>query len=58
MSSQRTTARPDRTNLLLIVWIMVFLVVGLFGSYEVYTGVRETVASWETTGPFQPNPTR
>ena len=61
MSSQRNTARearPDRTNLLLVVWVMVFLVVGLFGSYEVYTGVRETVANWETTGPFQPNPTR
>ncbi len=58
MSSQRTAARPDRTNLLLIVWILVFLAVGLFGSYKVYTGVRETVASWETAGPFQPNPTR
>jgi LCP family protein required for cell wall assembly len=70
MSSQRTAARasrpsgparearPDRTNLLLIVWIVVFLAVGLWGSYQVYTGVRETVANWETTGPFQPKPTR
>jgi polyisoprenyl-teichoic acid--peptidoglycan teichoic acid transferase len=61
MSSQRNAARearPDHTNLLLVVWIMVFLVVGLFGSYKVYTGVREAVAGWETTGPFQPNPTR
>jgi LCP family protein required for cell wall assembly len=61
MAPQRNTARearPDRTNLLLVVWVLVFLVVGLFGSYEVYTGVRESVASWETTGPFQPSPTR
>ncbi len=69
MSSQRTAvrasrqpsparARPDRTNVFLIVWMIVFLAVGLFGSYQVYTGVRETVANWETTGPFQPNPTR
>ena len=69
MSSQRTEvrasrqpsparARPDRTNVFLIVWMIVFLAVGLFGSYQVYTGVRETVANWETTGPFQPNPTR
>ena len=69
MSSQRTAARasrqtdparahPDRTNVFLVVWIVVFLAVGLFGSYQVYTGVRETVANWETTGPFQPSPTR
>ena len=69
MSSQRTAVRasrqpgpahphPDRTNVLLVVWMIVFLAVGLFGSYQVYTSVRETVANWETTGPFQPNPTR
>jgi len=43
---------------LLLVWITVLLAVGLFGSYQVYTGVRQVVANWETTGPFQPHPTR
>jgi LCP family protein required for cell wall assembly len=61
MSSQRAAKRaqrPDRTKLLLAVWMVVFLAVGLFGSYQAYTGVRQAVADWETTGPFQPNPTR
>lgn len=61
MSSRRTAIRiqgPSRTNLLLAVWIVVFLAVGLFGSYQAYTGVRQVVADWETVGPFQPNPTR
>jgi LCP family protein required for cell wall assembly len=40
------------------VWLTVFLAAGLFGSYEVYTSVRDVVSNWETTGPFQPNPTR
>jgi LCP family protein required for cell wall assembly len=61
MFSQRKAVRakrPDRTNWLLIVWVVVFLTAGLFGSYQAYTGVRTAVADWETTGPFQPNPTR
>jgi LCP family protein required for cell wall assembly len=61
MSSRRGAARearPNRTNLLLAVWIIVFLAAGLFGSYQAYIGVRQVVADWETVGPFQPNPTR
>jgi LCP family protein required for cell wall assembly len=42
---------------ILLVWTVVLLGVGLLGSYQVYTTVRETVANWETTGPFQPKPT-
>lgn len=61
MSSQRKAVRakrPNSTNWLLIVWCVVFLAAGAFGSYQAYTGVRAAVADWETTGPFQPNPTR
>jgi len=61
MPSQRGSARPgrpNRTTVFLIVWMVALLVVGLFGSYQVYTSVREVVANWETTGPFQPRPTR
>ena len=61
MSLQRSTAQPrrmDRTTLFLVVWMIVLLAVGALGSYQVYTSVRETVANWDTTGPFQPNPTR
>src|SRR5512136_3378061 len=61
MPSQRNTAQPARFDLTIVfavVWIMVLVAVRLFGSYLVYTNVRETVSNWETTGPFQPKPTR
>ena len=61
MPSQRNAAQPARLDLTIVfavVWIMLLLAVGLFGSYLVFTNVRETVSNWETTGPFQPKPTR
>jgi len=56
MQSKERPAHLDHTIVFFVVWGIVLLAVGLFGSYEVYTGVRQVVADWETTGPFQPNP--
>jgi len=58
MSSQHSTFRITHTTVFLVVWMAAFLAVGLIGSYIVFVNVRETVGNWETTGPFQPVPTR